>query len=58
MKTFRDFVYVAIVSLTCAGVTTGIAWVGVALINYGYTWAAVFLWMTVVFWLYEVSTND
>ncbi len=58
MKTWRDLVYVAIVSLTGAGVITGVAWVGVWLIQVGYIWAAIFFWLVVVFWLYEVGTND
>lgn len=58
MKTWRDLLYVATLSLTCAGVTTGVVWAGVALIKNGWTWTAVFLWLTVAFWLHEVSTNE
>jgi len=58
LKSWRDFVYVLTVSVTCAGGLTALAWGGVALINKGYTWGAIFLWLVVLFWLYEVSTNE
>lgn len=56
--TFRDLLYVAIVSLTGAGVLTTVGWIGVWLIRIDYIWAAIFFWLVVVFWLYEVGTHD